>query len=135
MLPAANAGVDVVFLHQPVDALVVDPGAIAQYLRGDLGFGFQQAVVDLARQAFKSVARRDVSVVLDVAHEPDEFRVTFGLCRGLERTVIGAPRDPGNATGLLDCVPVGCQGLNGGNFFFFARSSGEDPLICSISAV
>ena len=57
MLPAANAGVDVLFLHQPVDALVVDPGAIAQYLRGDLGFGFQQAVVDLARQAFKSVAR------------------------------------------------------------------------------
>ena len=135
VLPATNAGVDVVLLHQPVDALVVDPGAVAQYLRDEFRPGLQQTVVDLACQSFKPVSRGYVPVVLDVAHEPDELGIALGLLRWSKRTVIGAPRNPGNAAGILDGAPRVDQCLDGGYLFFFAKSSGEDPRTCSISAV
>ena len=73
-------------------------------------------------------------VVLDVTHEPDEFRITLGLPRGFERAVIGAPRNPGDAAGLLGRAPVGDECPHGVYLFFFASSSGEDPLTLLVLA-
>ena len=135
VLPATDAGVYVVLLHQPVNALVVHPVAVAQDLRGEFRPRLQQTVVDLARQAFKPIGRGDVPVVLDVAHEPDEFRVAFGLRRGLAGTVVGAARDPGDAAGILDRSTGVYQRPDRGYLFFFAKSSDEDSPACFISAV
>ena len=114
MLSAPYAGVDAVLFHQPVDALAVDPCSVAQDPCHESRPRLQQAVVDLSGQAFYPVGRGNVPVVLDVAHETDKLRVALGLCRRLERAVIGASRNPGNAAGVLDRAPVGNQRLNGG---------------------